>query len=116
METTNGGDAHAIAAHVEAIESLLAEIKTTQGLIRARYDQAASEGIEKDALKAIIKERQADFEKAAKIRVAVDRIRRSLGGLEGTALGNWANAVAAAQNTARKRGAPRAIENGEITK
>lgn len=110
----NGGEAAVLQAHVERIESLEAEKRKTQEEIAAAYAQAASEGLDKAGLKLIIKERQSDMEKTARLRVAADKMRKLLAGLEGTELGEWAVAFGAAQTSARNTRRPKAVTTDEV--
>lgn len=109
----NGNDAHALSAHIDRIEGFLDQRKKLGETIRAAYDQAESEGIPKKGLQALIKERASDLEKAAQIRVQVERMRKALASLTGTPLGEWATAAIATQTAARKRGNSRGNEHAE---
>lgn len=79
-----------LAAYIERIESLNAELAELKDNIKAEYALAGGDGFEKKALKQIIKERAADAEKTVQHRATVETYRRALGGLSGTPLGDWA--------------------------
>jgi uncharacterized protein (UPF0335 family) len=100
----NGTDAHALSAHIDRIEGLTAERKRTDATIKTAYKQAEAEGIDRRALKAIIKERSENLENNARLRVQVERMRKALASLHGTPLGEWATAALAEHVSARKRG------------
>jgi uncharacterized protein (UPF0335 family) len=100
---SNGGDASVLAGYIGKIEDLENEKHRTNEAIKSAYSAAETDGIDKLALKQIIKDRRGDLERTAELRIATDRLRTQLAGLADTELGQWALNVGAALTTARKR-------------
>lgn len=79
-----------LAEFITRIESLLDEKAEISERIKAEYAEAAGTGFDKKAIQQIIKERAADAQKSVEHREIVEAYRRSLAGLSGTPLGDWA--------------------------
>lgn len=75
---------------VERIENLEESIKELQSDKSDIYAEAKGAGFDVKALKAIIKERKQDRDKAAELEAILDTYRHALGMLDGTPLGQAA--------------------------
>lgn len=96
--------ARKLAGYVTRIEALIVEAAELKDAIKAEYDQASSVGYDKKAIRQLIKERAADGEKTVEFRAIVETYRRSLGGLAGTPLGDWARGWMADDARLKQRG------------
>lgn len=90
METLSRKNLDLLAATIERVEDIESEIGQSKEKLKAAYSTAAGDGFDVKATKQLVKERKADSEKTTKKRRIVELYRRSLGGLAGTPLGDWA--------------------------
>lgn len=95
---------------LEQMESLDAELTQTKAKMQEVLSGAEANGRDKKAIKQLLKERKADTEKTAALRVLVDRYRKELGTFGDTELGEWAAAQEAALNTARRSTTPKLLK------
>jgi uncharacterized protein (UPF0335 family) len=93
-----------LADFISRIESLEVEKREVAERIKAEYAEAAGVGFDKDALRAVIKERKADGEKTVQRRAVIETYRRALGALSGTPLGDWARGWMADDARHKQRG------------
>jgi uncharacterized protein (UPF0335 family) len=105
----NSNGRRGLAEVIEEIESLESEKKQTSEKIKGVYATASAEGLDVAALKQIVKDRRADMDKTAELRVTVARYRKELGALGDTPLGEWASAYIATERSITKRGTPKAL-------
>jgi uncharacterized protein (UPF0335 family) len=100
-----------LAEFIEEIESLESEKAQTSEAIKGVYATATADGLDAKAIKQLIKERRADMDKTAELRVTVARYKKELGALGDTPLGEWASACIATERSITKRGTPKALQD-----
>jgi uncharacterized protein (UPF0335 family) len=84
-----GNAAKQFATYIERIERLTAERKAIGEDIKSVFAEAASCGVDKKALRQIIKNREADLDKTITLRAVTETYMRALSNLQGE-LGDWA--------------------------
>jgi uncharacterized protein (UPF0335 family) len=89
-----------LGEYIDRIERLKEERKAIGEDIKSVFAEAAACGIDKVALKQLIKDREADLDKTLTLRTVTETYRKALANLQGT-LGDWARTWRS--NAARRR-------------
>lgn len=103
MDLLNAKNRDLLVATIERIEDAEAEVVEARERVKAAFSAAAGAGFDAKAIRQLIKERKADSEKSIKKRRLVELYRRSIAGLSGTPLGDWARSWIA-EDARAKRG------------